>query len=396
MSVQDFQQLTRDGLQTLLRERHAHCVSLFLGLAQIGQETPADSIRLKNLAHDAMDDLIARGMRKPDAEALLAPATEIAAESLKWQTGGSGIALFLSEDGGRRYRLPRSFDDLVIVNDRFHIESLLPLMSADGRFYVLTLSRKRVRTYEATRHSITEIAVPNMPKSIEDVIAGEEWETGVRQYTNSPAAGAGGGTAMHYGQGSTTDFVKKEILAFFRAVDAALFESLKLEHAPLVLACVAEEVPLYREVNRYPHLVEQAVAIGPQLLPEDEIHHRAWAIVRPLFEKAQTDAIERFNTYDGTGHASAKLDEIVPAAVFGRIESLLVRSGTHVWGAFDPETGAVEPHPERLPGDEDLVDMAASYALASRGDVYSLPPELMPADAVAAAVFRYQVNETAR
>lgn len=394
MSVEDSQQLTRDDIQTLLRERHAHCVSLYLGLAQVGQETPADGIRMRNLVRDAVETLVARGMRKPDAEALLSPAADIAAAPLKWQAGGSGIALFLSEDGARRYRLPTTFEDLVIVNDRFHIEPLVPLLSADGRFYVLALSRKHVRTYEATRHSITEVAVPDMPTSIEDIIAGEEWDTGVRQYSDSGSAGAGGRAAMHYGQGSTTDFVKKEVVAFFRAVDAALFESLKLEHAPLVLACVAEEVPLYREVNRYPYLVEQAVTNGPQLLSEDELHHRAWAVVRPIFEKAQAEAIDRFKAYDGTGHASAKLEEIVPAAVFGRVESLMVRSGTHVWGAFDPETGAVEPHVDKQPGDEDLVDMAASYALATRGEVYSLPAELMPGDAATVAVFRYQINET--
>ena len=43
---------------------------------------------------------------------------------------------------------------------------------------------------------------------------------------------------MYYGQGATKDFIKKETEGFFRAIDAALIEALKLEKAPLVLAAL--------------------------------------------------------------------------------------------------------------------------------------------------------------
>ncbi len=390
VAVLDSDRLSRDDLRALLAERHAHCVSLYLKLSQIGQETPADGIRLKNLVREAEDGLAGRGLRRPEAQSILKPAADLIDEPLRWQTDGSGLALFLSEDGARRYRLPHAFEDLVIINDRFHIEQLLPVINHEGHFYVLALQRHVVRLYRATPHSITQIALPDMPRTIEDVIKYDEYPDTQRWYSNAGnEPGPRGQRPIFYGQGATKDFIKKETEGFFRAIDAALIEALKLEKAPLVLACLAEEVPEYRNVNTYPYLLDEAIANGPQLLNEDELHRRAWEIVRPVVEKAQTDALARLSEYAGTGRASRELAEIVPAAVFGRVESLFVKAGAHLWGSFDPATGEAVPHGERSPGDEDLIDLAASYALAARGEVFQVPSDLMPEQAAAAAVFRY-------
>jgi hypothetical protein len=390
VAVTDLDSLSRDELKEILAERHDHCVSLFLSLEQVGQESPSDGIRMKNLVKQAEAQLTARGVRHPDAQAILAPANEIVREPLRWQSDGSGLAIFMSEDGARRYKLPQRFEDLVIVNDRFHIEQLLPLFNGEGRFYVLALSRNRVRVYVGTQHTIKQIAIPEMPASLEEATQYDTYQSTLRYYSNAGnQPGARQQQPMFYGQGTTKDFIKKETEGFFRTVDRALYEALKLEKAPLVLAALAEEVPEYRNVNTYPHLAEQAISNGPQLLGEDELHRRAWEIVQPVFARSAQDALDRFGEYNGTGRASDSLEEIVPAAVFGRVESLLVPSGTHLWGAFDPQTGQVEPHDERREGDEDLIDLAASYALATRGEVIQLPPEMMPEGATAAAVFRY-------
>lgn len=392
MAVFDSDHLAQDDLRALLQERHAHCVSLYLGLETLGQETASDGIRLKNLVRQAEEGLAERGLRRPEIQAILAPAAALIDESLRWQAGGAGLALFLAEDGAHRYRLPHHFEDLVIVNSRFHIEQLLPLVNHEARFYILALQRHVVRLFEATPHHITQIAVPGMPGSIDDVTQFDEYYTGVRWHSSGAAEAGGprGQGQMYYGQGATKDFVKKETEGFFRAVDGALIQALKLDKAPLVLAALAEEVPEYRNINTYPHLVDQAIANGPQLMNEDELHRRAWEIVRPIIEKAQTDALARFNEYAGTGRASQDLGEIVPAALFGRVEALFVPQGRHAWGAYEPQTGEVlARHDERKPGDDDLIDVVASYALATRGEVFALPPELMPGRAEAAAVFRY-------
>jgi hypothetical protein len=46
-------------------------------------------------------------------------------------------------------------------------------------------------------------------------------------------------------------------------------------------------------------------------------------------------------------------------------------------------------HQEAAAGDEDLLDVAATYTLLRRGTVYAVASEHMPADTPAAAILRY-------
>lgn len=46
------------------------------------------------------------------------------------------------------------------VADRFGITALSPLWTSENRFHLLALSRNRVRLFEDTRYSITELDVP--------------------------------------------------------------------------------------------------------------------------------------------------------------------------------------------------------------------------------------------
>ena len=54
------------------------------------------------------------------------------------------------------------------AGDRFHLKPLLPLLTGDGRFYVLAVSQNAVRLLQGTRHSIHEIRPELMPKSFAD------------------------------------------------------------------------------------------------------------------------------------------------------------------------------------------------------------------------------------
>jgi hypothetical protein len=46
---------------------------------------------------------------------------------------------------------------LVIVSERFHVKPLLPLLSGDGRFYVLALSQNEIRLLQGTRYSVEQV-----------------------------------------------------------------------------------------------------------------------------------------------------------------------------------------------------------------------------------------------
>jgi hypothetical protein len=158
----------------------------------------------------------------------------------------------------------------------------------------------------------------------------------------------------------------------------------------LVLVGVDYLLPIYREASRYPHTIDEGVTGNPEGLRPDELHERAWEVVRPRFSEARQKAAAQYSQLAGTGQTSMDVREIVAAAYYGRIETLFAASGTQRWGVFDPDTGQVNLH--QRPEGEDLLEFAAIQTVLHHGTVYVTNPENMPDDTDAVSVFRYSVS----
>jgi hypothetical protein len=166
---------------------------------------------------------------------------------------------------------------------------------------------------------------------------------------------------------------------------------LREEHAPLVLAGVDYLLPIYREANTYPNLVDEGIEGSPEALGEKEIHRQAWDIVRPIIVAEQREAMDRYQALADTGDERASNDPaaIVSAAHHGRVETLFVATDHHLWGSLGRNANEVQAREEREPGDQDLLDYAAVQVLVNGGTVYALSLEEMPGGGAASAVFRY-------
>jgi hypothetical protein len=157
------------------------------------------------------------------------------------------------------------------------------------------------------------------------------------------------------------------------------------------LAGVGYVLPLYREANRYQHLLDQGITGNPEELSAEELHKRAWTIVEPHFQGERKEAEARYQQLAGAESelASNDVQQVVPAAYHGRVEALFVALGCQQWGSFDVDTNAAELHKEAGPGDEDLLDFAALHTLLNGGTVYAVEAGKIPDGAGLAAVFRY-------
>jgi hypothetical protein len=83
------------------------------------------------------------------------------------------------------------------------------------------------------------------------------------------------------------------------------------------------------------------------------------------------------------------LRTILPAAHIGRVERLLVASDRQVWGRYNPDEETVSLHDEPLPGDEDLLDVAAHQTILHSGEAIAVADAEIPGSNGIAAVFRY-------
>lgn len=382
--------LSTEDLKTLLGQAQGFCVSIYMPTIRLGSETQQNPIRFKNLIRQAEEKLVAQGIRNTEALELLQPALDLDHEDF-WQHQSDGLAIFIANGVFRYYRVPTSFDELVVVGDRFHLKPLLPLLTGDGKFYLLTLSQDEVKFFEGSRFSLQELEVENMPRSLNEALQYDGPDQGIEQRIATSRGGTNNSfqqPGSFHGQGN--DGAKQDdILQFFHRLNESLHETLRDEKAPLILAGVEYLLPLYHEANTYPHLLDDGITGNQKIAQPDELHAEAWQIVQPVFQQARQQAVEHYRELIGTERISKDLKETVPAAYYGRVEQLFVAVGVQQWGKFDAEANQIQVHSDAQPGDEDLLDSAAIQTLLNGGTVYAVEPDQVPDEAPVAAVFRY-------
>jgi len=378
--------LTRSKLAELIEVEGEWCVSLYMPAVRAGMEVQQNTIRFRNLLRRAEEQLLAVQMRVPDVERLLQPAVSLLDDAGFWREQGDGLAVLVGQGHFSAFRLPLRFEELVVVNRRFYVKPLLPLFSGDGQFFVLALSQEQVRLLTGTRDSVAEVELPGVPTSMAEALHPERPERQVRARAIGDT-----GVAIFHGHGGPEETAKPDLLRYFQLVDKGLRDLMGEKNVPLVLAGVDYLLPLYREANSYPYLLDQGITGNPDTLSAKELHERAWEIVRPVFARAQSEQIALYYELDGRDdpRASHSLVDIVQAAFEGRIATLFVPRNVQKWGVYRAHSHKVHVHPSQQPGDYDLIDLAAAQTVAHGGVVYVLEPDHVPGGDLLAAIFRY-------
>jgi len=159
---------------------------------------------------------------------------------------------------------------------------------------------------------------------------------------------------------------------------------------PLVLAGVDYLFPIYKEASTYTHLMDEGIAGNPEQLSAEDLHKQAWVILQPYFGKTKADAITQYGQSLNDKRASNDINEIVPAAYYGKVELLFVASDFQYWGVFNPATNVVITHQKQgLDDEDDLLDFAAIQTFIHGGIIYTVKMESVPGKPPLAAVFRY-------
>jgi hypothetical protein len=380
-----------DDIRGLLETTTEPCVSLYMPTHRVGAETEQDPIRLRNLLAAAQMQLVGMGMRGPESQQLLEPAALLDTASF-WQHQSDGLAVFLAPGFHRVLRLPLRFAGLLVVAECFHLKPLLPMLSGDGHFYILALSQKGVRLFVGTRDGADELELPELPAGIDEALRTEDQEKELQFHGPDPRSSGAG--AVFHGHGGGGSYGKDRLFRFFRRVDRGLWEGLRRDGLhdlgpPLVLAGVGYLLPIYRKASRYPNVVEEGITGNPEALSAMDLHGQAWAIVERSFRRDEERMQERFRSLAGTGSASSNLREVAAAAIQGRVRSLMVAVDVHEWGRLDTHSGAIELHPERQPGDRDLLDVTAAQTFITGGVVFAVGADRLPGPGTVAAILRY-------
>lgn len=380
-----------DDLKELIQKKTEPCISIYIPTHVACKDVREDTIRLKNAIQQSRKQLKEQKIPDEKIDRLLQPLQALYHNDGFWQHQSQGLALYSSYDFFKYYRLPVTFEDNLFIDNHFYVKPLMPLFTANGRFYILTFSQHNVRLFEATRYNIHPLQLPpDTPTSIEELRKYDELQKLTEAHTTE-GSGPQGSTKIMHAQGSEGDpkKYKKDILRFAQIIDRAVVKKLGVRHRPLLLGSVEYERGIYHQVNNYPGLVENGLEGNFDQITPEKLHKQAYKAIEPMMNQAVNKALNRYAELAGTGRTSSDIELIVPAANQGRIDTLFINPGINQWGGFDEESQKAQLHDRRKSSDTDLVDLATLYTLSRNGAIYALDEKQLPDNASAAAIFRY-------
>jgi hypothetical protein len=298
---------------------------------------------------------------------------------------GKSIAVFRSPDAFQIVSLDTEVKDWAVMGPHFYVRPLLAEVTREKSFYLLALSQKNTRLLRCTSHSSEEVPFPADTKTDFDT-----WMNQVKPdhtAVNNGAVGAGSRGALAP-KGADREAKDEYLSHYFKQVDHGVNEVLRGSSQTLLLCGVDYEIPIYREVNHYPHLAEEVVLGAPNGLKSGEMHARALDAIQRCYDQKIDATLAEWNHKVGGG-ASNRLKDVITAAHDGRVLTLLVSDSLQLTGSFDEATHSVKGRETGTNADEDLVNDAAVQTVLHAGKVLVAPHHKMPNGSPVAAIFRF-------
>lgn len=384
--------ISRRDLSQLAGIEESHLISIYMP-TYTGAEHRQNPLRYKNLLRAAEEKLSRNGLAPREMKKLLEPAHALLDKSTLWEEQGPALAAFVSRDEISTWRLPVPCEEVCTVGKYFHLIPMVLWLNNDAPYYVLAVSQNNVRLLRGRRTGIEVLEVPGLPANQQEVVRFDDAEPGLQAHSSRPYLGRTKEGMAFHGHGGAPDAAKDFIVAFFRAIDRAVSERLRLETAPLIFAGVDYLFPIYQEVNSYPHLSPKPITGNPELWSPAEIQQRAWPIVEEMLRVRRETELNRYGNCISMGRSSHRVDEILAAAKAGAVETLFLDPAARCTGSFDCKTMSAVVDPEPRQESEDLVNLAAVLVLRNSGSVEPLDSGQVPGGGPMAATLRYPFSQ---
>lgn len=360
---------------TLVAARGTAMITIYLKTTPETQHIDAARTRLKQLTNDAVAQLEAAGVAKRTIWPIEEHLHDLMDDDEFWRVQANSLALFVTPDTLRSYRLPNHLTEMVQVSDRFHLKPLLRAVSMPQHAFILALAENEIRVIELLGDQpAQELRVANMPKDAASAVGTASVNS--RNYSGRQGSGEG---------------QKHHLRTYCRQIDAALRGLLSGRHEPLILVATEPLLSLYRSINTYPHLAPHAVETSPVRIPAHELGAEARKIVDELNAQSVAEFGALYSARENEGRATTQVARAARAATFGAVDTLLVDMDTVVPGVVDETTGEVSFDDESSAVTYGVIDEIAGRVISHGGKVIAVRRADIPQQAELAAVLRYAI-----
>ena len=350
------------------------CISIYLPTTPISRDIEPSRINLGNLAKKAIAQLETAGCDKRHIVALQEQFAELLADDDFWNHQANSLAILITPESLRTYRMANKLTDIVEVSDRFHLKPLLRAITFPHAAHILALSENAVRLIEVSADlPAREIAVQNMP---------------------TDAATAGGkaankgysGTGHRHGSQGEGFYLAR----FVRKLDAALRPVLTGSDLPLILATTKQLESLFRSLSVIPAL-SSTISGNSEHLTSADLATAARPILDAHYAEKIQDFHRLFDERTGQQRTTTDITDAARLATFGGIDRLLVDIDGVIDGTIDDETGMVSFAAEGNAVNYGIVDEITGRALRSGAKVMAVRKADIPGGQELAVISRYPI-----
>jgi hypothetical protein len=369
-------------------------VSIYLGAHSSGMEVNehVDPVNFKNQLQEVSRRLGEKGFNQGQVESWLKPGFDLVRDFDFWTEQSPGLAVFISEGYFKYIKMPvPPVEQTIVIEPSFYVTPLVSLMTSDQYFYILVIAKQCAKVFKADAWSIEPVKDVQLPQSIEEVkrVSGLDATT-FRSGSNGSRGPRYSQEGVYHGTGGGNPDGKDNMLVYFEAVDDALWDQLlNKENAPLLLAGVEYEIPIYRQACDYHNIWPEALTGNRERQETHQLYKEAMEVMKPYFEQNKKKALDMYLNNSANSKTTSIVEDVVPAAYYSQISHLFVAKGEHIWGTFDEMNNELKLHSSPDEDGEDLIDNAVEKTLANGGEVFLLEKEEMPADAPMAAILRF-------
>lgn len=232
--------------------------------------------QLKNLLKEARQLLLSKKLSDRDIDELFKPVQKLLDGDEFRQDSKNSLALFISRDFFQYYHLPpKSVAVSVSINDGFNLQPILGVSQKNLPYFVLILSHNGARLLRGDKYSIEPIETYGTMKQDLNI---DEYPKGFQPHRVAPVIEGKGSNKFH-GQYNESQVDKDMLAKFFTHIDSKMNKIMKKEKIPLIIAGVDYLLPLYRQANTYPRLLDSELQGNFEHTPPETIRKRACRLV---------------------------------------------------------------------------------------------------------------------
>jgi len=349
------------------------CVSIYVASTPQTQHIGVTKLALGNLIKEALKQVEDAHLEKRRRNELAEHCNDLLADDRFWAVQANSLAVLVTADIIRTYRLPNVLQPSVQVSDRFHLKPLLRSITFSQQAFVLALA---------------EIG-PRLIKMYSDLPAED---VNIKQLPDDAGSATGRATVNDRsasGRIQGSEGQKVLLKQYARQIDAAIRPIVSGSREPMIIAAAEPLMSIFRSICTYPEIVSKGINTSPGDLTAAQLADAA----RPILDEVYAGEINAFRThYDtrfGQARATADISQAARAATFGAIETLLVDIDKIVHGTIDEDSGQLTLSDNLSAHSYDVIGEVAGRALFTGAKVMGVRAADIPGGGSFAATLRY-------